>query len=94
MITLNNKQEARLNIFLKSCKHHFNEMDKLMVMPSSPERGSLIAKELNRINLDFDSLLYSSLNVPIDDLQKVLNKSFKLSKYARKEIIRLPKTKK
>jgi hypothetical protein len=49
-----------------------------MKLPESHERGKMIAKEMNRINFDYDAFLHFALNIPMDKLQSVRNKSFKL----------------
>jgi uncharacterized protein involved in tolerance to divalent cations len=64
--------------FIKSAKLHFDNIDKIMKLPDSYERGKAIAKEMNRINFDYDAFLHFALNIPMDKLQSVRNKSFKL----------------
>lgn len=73
-ITLN---KAKLSDFIKSCKYHLNKIDEIMALPESVKRGEALAKECNRFNLDYDLFLHGELNVPLDNLQKVLNKNFK-----------------
>jgi uncharacterized protein involved in tolerance to divalent cations len=64
--------------FIKSTKLHFDNIDKIMKLPESYERGKIIAKEMNRINFDFDAFLHFGLSIPMEKLQSVRNKSFKL----------------
>lgn len=64
--------------FIKSTKLHFDNIDKIMKFPESNERGKMIAKEMNRINFDYDAFLHFGLGVPMEKLQSVRNKSFKL----------------
>lgn len=68
----------KMNEFIKSCKLHFENIDKIMRLPESHERGKLIAKEMNRINLDYDVFLHFSLGVPLEKLQSVRNRDFNL----------------
>jgi alpha-N-acetylglucosamine transferase len=64
--------------FIKSTKLHFDNVDKIMKLPDSYERGKMIAKEMNRINFDYDAFLHFELNIPMEKLQSVRNKSFNL----------------
>jgi len=63
--------------FLKSTKFHFNKVDEIMAMPASLQRDSILGKEMNRFNFDFDQFAHISCNVPLNKLQSILNKSFK-----------------
>jgi len=67
-----------MTAFVKSTKLHFDNIDKIMKLPESYERGKMIAKEMNRINFDYDAFLHFALNIPMDKLQSVRNKTFKL----------------
>lgn len=73
-----NIEETLLLDFLKSTKYHLNKVDEIMKLSESFVRGKAIAEELNRFNFDFDRFLCFVCKVPLDDLQKVLNKTFKL----------------
>lgn len=64
--------------FIRSSKVHIDTIDTLMKQPESHQRGQAIAKEMNRFNLDLDSFIHFDCKVPLDKLNSVTNKSFKL----------------
>jgi alpha-N-acetylglucosamine transferase len=68
----------KMTEFIKSVKLHFDNIDKIMKLPDSYERGKMIAKEMNRINFDYDAFLHFTIHIPLEKLQSVRNKSFKL----------------
>jgi hypothetical protein len=71
-------KKTRLVNLLKSAKTHLNKMDQIMRKPESVERGKEVAHEMNRFNFDLDSFLHFDCNVPLNRLQTILNKNFKL----------------
>ena len=73
-----NVSAKEMTKFIKSIKLHFDNIDKIMKQPDSYVRGRTIAKEMNRINFDYDAFLHFELHVPLEKLQSVRNKSFKL----------------
>ena len=66
--------------FVRSAKQHLNNFDEIMTKSESPQRGSALAKEMNRFNFDLDSFLHFECNVPLGKTQAVLNKSFRFTK--------------
>jgi len=71
-------EKKKMVDFIKSVKLHFDNIDRIMKLPESYDRGKLIAKEMNRINFDYDAFLHFCLHIPLDKLQSVRNKTFKL----------------
>lgn len=62
--------------FIISCKSHIKEIDRIMEMKESLERGKLIAKEMNRFNLDTDRFLHFGLGIKLTRLNNILNPNF------------------
>lgn len=71
-------ENKKLVKFIKSTKKHIDNIDNIMKTKVRLERHMLIAKEMNRFNLDFDSFLHFACNIPLDKLKTVANKTFKL----------------
>ncbi len=71
-------RRTRLLYFLQSAKFHLKKIDKIMTMEESNRRGRLMAEECNRFNFDLDSFAHTDCKVPLDKLQSMLKKSFRL----------------
>ena len=75
-ITLKHKQ---LVDFVKNTKIHIDNVDSIMKTDYSAKKYKLIAKEMNRFNFQFDKFLHFGCNIPLDEMQSVLDKSFKIN---------------
>ena len=61
-------EKGKLDGFIESLKQHFINIDAIMQSPESHERGKAVAREMNRLNYDFDVFRHFGLGIPLKKL--------------------------
>jgi hypothetical protein len=76
-------EHDKLLQFIRECKCHIMNIDKIMLMKESVERGKLFAREMNKFNFSYDTFLHFGLNIPFSKFKSIEKKSFDIRKYKK-----------